>query len=163
MIGMSSQLDVLLDNPTSVRHRFNLRIPVRQVSLDGLKLFASRDPKGRMAIVLQSAVSVSAIYPRQPQRTDFILTIASVRRISDFHLKPIYQPPLKQKRSFHDQKSGERSYFWERSMTEAPSGGRFMQNAVSRSPPAFLAAPQHHRADKGSMDRFRERKSNRRN
>jgi hypothetical protein len=59
---------------------------LRQVSPDGLKLDASRNPKDKPAIALQSALSVSAVYPHQSQRTDFIVTIGE--RSKDFRFPP---------------------------------------------------------------------------
>jgi hypothetical protein len=75
LVGMSCQLDVLVDNPNIEAHSFDPRIPLTHISSTSLKLFSACIPKNKPVLAIQSAVSVAAAFPHPSSGTDFLLTI----------------------------------------------------------------------------------------
>ena len=74
LIGMASQMDVLVDDVEADEHPFDPRLPLTRVTANGLQPFISPIPQNKFVIMLQSSVCVSACYPHVSNKTDFILT-----------------------------------------------------------------------------------------
>lgn len=81
LIGMSSQMDVLVDDVEADKHPFDPRIPLTRVTANGIQPFISTIPQNKFVIVLQSSVAVSACYPHASRKTDFILTCGERPRL----------------------------------------------------------------------------------
>lgn len=74
MIGMTSKLDVLNDQPTSSsKHPFDQRIPFTPISSKGLSPFLSRIPRDTYVLMYSNSVVTSALYPHPTQETDFLI------------------------------------------------------------------------------------------
>jgi hypothetical protein len=77
LVGMASQLDIFVDDPDTVAHPFDPRIPLTRVSKGGLQPLVSPIPPGRPVLVLQSAVAAAAVHPHPSRPTDFVLTLGT--------------------------------------------------------------------------------------
>lgn len=79
LIGMSAQLNVIIDAKENIhfnleqRHPYDKRIPVTQITSTSIQPFIAPIPKDTFVLQMSSSVSTSAISPHKSRSTDFIL------------------------------------------------------------------------------------------
>lgn len=96
IVGMTSQLSVLINGESETKNDFDERIPVVKVTNENSNYFLSPLPKNKYILMYLNTVVNAALAQHKPKETDFILTIGSNVKIfplpKTIYLSTSYEP-----------------------------------------------------------------------